>query len=241
MVSHGEDGELTDTERREFVERLRELKQDGSSLLVVGNIPDAAAARACHWMLGDATSADRRRLFVSTDWTLPGISDRLSTPSEQLRPDATTLITWSADERSAAATPPQPTRTEVAPVHVESERLAELGIAISEEIETFEAIAGELAPSELRVCFDSLTALLADYETDEIFRFLHVLIGRICSVRAMAHFHLPLEYDSDPVQRLAPLFDAVIELRVVDDRVQQRWHLRDEQIRSQWLTPSSAR
>lgn len=240
MVSHGEGGELTDTERRKFVSRLRELKENGSSLLVVGNVPDTAAAQACHWMLGDAESTNRRRLFVSTDVTLPSIANRLSATPKQLRADATTLITWSADERSAAATP-QPMDAKVPPIHIESDRLAELGIVISEEIETFEAIAGELAPSELRVCFDSLTALLADYETDEIFRFLHVLIGRICSVRAMAHFHLPLEYDSAPVQRLAPLFDAVIELRVVDDRVQQRWHLRDEQIRSQWLTPSPAR
>lgn len=240
MVSHSEDAELTDTERREFVSRLRALKRGGSSLLVVGSIPDTAAVQACRWMLGDAASADRRRLFVSTDFALPGVTDRLPTSSERLRPDATTLVTWSADARSAA-TPPSPMRTDVTPVHVESERLSELGIAISEEIRTFETIAGELAPSELRVCFDSLTALLADYEIDEIFRFLHVLIGRIRNVRAMAHFHLPLEYDSDPVRRLAPLFDAVIELRVDGDRVQQRWHLRDEDISSQWLNPSSAR
>lgn len=240
MVSHGEDDGLTDVERRKFVSRLRELKQNGSSLLVVGNIPDTAAAQACHWMLGDTTAADRRRLFVSTDSALPSIADRLSAPSEQLQPNTTTLITWTATARSATTTPPQPMDTGVPPVHVESDRLAELGITISQEIKTFENIAGELAPSELRVCFDSLTALFTDYEPDEIFRFLHVLIGRIRSVQAMAHFHLHVDYDSNPVQQLAPLFDAVIELRVEDGQAQQRWHLRDEKIASQWLTPSSA-
>lgn len=241
MVSHEKGDELTDTERRKFVSKLRELKRNGSSLLVVGSIPDTTAAQACHWMLGDTESADRRRLFVSTDRNLPTITDRLSTSPEQLRPDTTTLITWTANARSTAATPPQPMHTGVTPVHVERDQLSELGIAISQEIKTFENIAGELTPSELRVCFDSLTALFTDYETGEIFRFLHVLIGRIRSVQAMAHFHLPLAHDSDPVQQLAPLFDAVIELRVVGDQAQQRWHLRDEKITSQWLTPSSSR
>lgn len=240
MVSHDKGDDLTDTERNTFVSRLKELKQNGSSLLIVGNIPDTTAAQACHWMLGNANSTDRRRLFISTDSNLPSITDRLSTSSEQLHADTTTLITWSANARSTTATPPQPMATEVTPVHVESNQLSELGITISQEIKTFEAIAGELAPSELRVCFDSLTALYTDYTADAIFRFLHILIGRIRTVQAMAHFHLPLDYDSNQVQQLAPLFDAIIELRVVDDQCQQQWHLQAEEIRSQWLTPTSS-
>lgn len=241
MRSHDEGDELTDAERREFVSRLRELKRNGSSLLVVGNAPDTAAVQACRWMVGDATSANRYRLFVSTDADLPSITDRLAVPPEELQLDTTTLVTWTASARSTAATPQRPMDAELPPVHVESDRLAELGITISEEIETLEVIAGEFAPSELRVCFDSLTALFADYETEKVFQFLHVLIGRVRSVRAMAHFHLPVDYDSDVVKRLAPLFDAVIELRTVDDRTQQRWHLQGEEITSPWLTPAATR
>lgn len=241
MVSHDGSGELTDTERREFVSRLRELKQKGASLLVVGNVSDATAAQGCHWMLGDTESTDRRRLFVSTSGTLPSITNRLSTPLEQLRPDTTTLVTWTAESRNTAtASPPQPPNSTITPVHVESEQLSELGITISREIKAFEDIAGELVPSELRICFDSLSALFAEYDSDEIFRFLHVLIGRIRSVRAMGHFHLPVDRDSELVQQIAPLFDATIELRSVDGRVQQRWHLRDGDITSNWLTLSPA-
>lgn len=239
MVSHDRGDELTDTERREFVSRLRELKRDGAALLVVGNVPDAAAAHACQQTLGDTASANRRHLFVSTNATGPSITDRLSAPLERLRPETTTLVTWTAESRSTAATPPpQPPRSGIAPVHVENEQLSELGIAISREIKAFEDTGREFAPSELRICFDSLSAVFADCDRDKIFRFLHVLIGRVRSVRAMAHFHLPVDYDSELVRQFAPLFDATIELRSVDGRTQQRWHLHDEELTSNWLTPS---
>ncbi|MFC4549797.1 MULTISPECIES: DUF7504 family protein [Halorussus] len=240
MVSHDEGSGLTDTERQRFVSTLQNLKQNGSSLLVVGSVPDSAATQACHRMLGDVTARDRRRLFVSTDPALPTVTDRLSASHERLRSDRTTLVTWTAKSRSAATASPSHQSSDGIPtVSVESDRLADLGIAISREIEAFEEIAVELAPSELRVCFDSLSALVADYEREEVFRFLHVLVGRIRSVQAMAHFHLPVDYDSELVAQFAPLFDAIIELRIVDDRAQQRWHLRDENITSQWLTPST--
>ena len=240
MVSHDEGEDLTDTERRTFVSRLQDLKQNGSSLLIVGNVPDTAATRACHWMLGDAASTDRRRLFVSTECGLPTVTDRLSTPPERLDPKTTKLVTWTADSRSTTAPPsPQSPNARVTPARVGSEKLSELGIAISREIEAFEEIASGLAPSELRICFDSLAALLADYDRNEIFQFLHVLIGRIRSVQAMAHFHFPVDHDSKPVRQFAPLFDATIELRIVDGQPRQRWHLHDEDITSDWLTPST--
>lgn len=244
MVSRGESGELTDTDRSTFVSKLQELKQTGSSLLVVGNVPDTAAVQACHWMLGDDTVTDRRRLFVSTDPDLPNISDRLSTAPDQFRPETTELVTWTAASRGVATAapsrPPQPPYDDISPTRVEGDGLGELGVAISRKIEAFEEVAGGLAPSELRICFDSLTALCANHDHGAVFRFLHVLVGRVRSARAMAHFHFPVEYDSEQVQRLVPLFDATIELRIADGRPQQRWHLRDENITSGWLTPSAS-
>lgn len=242
MASNDDTAELTDTQRSTFASKLRELKQKGSSLLVVGNVPDAAAVQACHWMLGDDTVTERRRLFISTDPDLPTISDRLSTPPDRLHPETTKLVTWTAASRSVATTslsqPPQPPYEEITPVHVESDQLAKLGIAISREIEAFEEIAGGLSPSELRVCFDSLTALSANYDAREIFQFLHILIGRIRNVNGMAHFHFPVDYASKQVKQIAPLFDATIELRIADGKPQQRWHLRDVDLTSGWLTPS---
>lgn len=243
MVSQGDDDDgVTDTDRSAFVSKLRELKEDGSALLVVGSVPDTAAIEACHWLFGDDTVRERRRLFVSTDPDRPGISDRLSTPPDQLHPETTRLVTWTAASRSTATTspsrPPEPPYDEIEPVRVESDDLGELGIAISREIETFEDVAGGLSPSELRVCFDSLAALSANCDRSEVFQFLHVLVGRIRSARAMAHFHLPVDYDSTIVRQFTPIFDAAIELRIADGTPEQRWHLLEEGLSSEWLTPS---
>ncbi|MFC4451107.1 MULTISPECIES: DUF7504 family protein [Halorussus] len=241
MVSQEADTGLSDTNRETFVRELQELKEYGSSLLVVGDVPDAAAVKACHWMLGDETVQDRRRLFVSTSPDLPDISERLSTSPDRLHPETTKLVTWTAKSRSATTAspvrPPQLPYEGVDPSHVESDKLAELGIAISREIEAFEEIAGELSPSELRVCFDSLTALSAEYDQQKVLQFLHILIGRIQSVRGMAHFHFPVEYDSKHVKQFAPLFDATVELQIADGQPEQRWHLREADITSGWLTP----
>lgn len=242
MVSQDDGSGLTDTDHRTFVSRLQELKRNGSSLLVVGEVPDSAAVQACHWMLGDDSVRDRRRLFVLTAPDQPGVDDRLSTSPARLHPETTTLVTWTADSRSAVtsvpARPPEPPYDEIEPVRVESDRLAEVGITVSSEIEAFEETAGGLSPSELRLCFDSLAALAAEYDHEKLFRFLHVLIGRVRSVRAMAHFHFPVAYDSTVVKTLEPLFDATVELRIADGEPEQRWHLHDEDITSGWLTPS---
>jgi len=244
MVSQGEGGELTDTDRSAFVSKLRELKRSGSSLLVVGNVPDSAAVDACHWMLGDETVTERRRLFVSTKPDAPRISDRLSASPDRLDPETTAIVSWTAASRSAATAspsePPQPPSEGIEPIRVESGQLSELGVAIAREVEAFEEAADGLSPSELRVCFDSLVPLSAACENAALFRFLHVLIGRIRSAGAMAHFHFPVAHDSRQVRELVPLFDATIELRIADGRTQQRWHLREENLSSGWLTPSAS-
>lgn len=242
MVSHEDDNDPTDTDHHTFVSRLRELKQNGSSLLIVGEVPDSAAVQACHWMLGDSSVRDRRRLFVLTAPDRPSVADRLSTSPARLRPETTRIVRWTTESRSAVtaapARPPEPPYEEFEPVQVGSDRLAELGITVSSEIEAFEETAGGLAPSELRLCFDSLATLSAEYDHEKLFQFLHVLIGRVRSVRAMAHFHFPVTYDSTAVTELEPLFDATVELRISNGEPEQRWHLSDEDITSAWLTPS---
>lgn len=243
MVSSGGEDEPAEADRDAFVSKLQELKRKGSALLVVGNVPDSAAVEACNWMLGDDAMADRRRLFVSTDPDSPSISDRLATSPDRLRPETAALVTWTATSRSAAtgvSGPPEPPYDGITPTRVESSTLGALGVAISREIEAFEEVDDGLAPSELRVCFDSLVALSANYDDGAVFRFLHVLVGRIRSVRAMAHFHFPVEYDSERVRRLAPLFDATIELRVAEGQPQQRWHLQGDDITSDWIAPSDS-
>lgn len=60
------------------------------------------------------------------------------------------------------------------------------------------------------VCIDSLTAMLRERGTEEVFQFLHVLTGYIKRAGAYAHIHLdPGAHDSQTIRTLEPLFDAV--------------------------------
>mgnify|MGYP000618490539 CR=1 FL=1 len=112
--------------------------------------------------------------------------------------------------------------------------LSDLGVAITESIERFEAVAGSFDPAELRIGVDPLSAL-DGYDTRSAFGFLHVLGQQVRDAKGMAHVRLAREYDTREVRTLAPLFDAVVELRLDGYRLEQRWHLLDEGIVSDWL------
>ena len=119
---------------------------------------------------------------------------------------------------------------------LETDGLAELGIEISNAIDEFERESGALSSGELRVCLDSLTPLVETHDHESLFRFLHVLTGRIKTVNGMGHFHLPAEMDSRAVRTLLPVFDAAIELRMIGSDVEQRWHLVQRNVTTEWLS-----
>jgi len=113
--------------------------------------------------------------------------------------------------------------------------IAELGVDIGEAIQQFDAIAGGLEPAELRVGFDCVDTLLAEYDERTVFRFLHVLANDARAANGMAHVRLSQPFDADSTRLFAPLFDAVIELRLNGSEPEQRWHLRDADTVSEWL------
>jgi len=238
MVSRAAEEQLTDRERQQFTAALSRLKEQGAALLVVGNVLDHSYTQACSNMLGDDSAACRHRLFISTDTDLPSVSDRLASHHTQLTSETAKRLTWNSQSRSAASAA-HSAQPQIPSVHVDGDSLANLGIRISEAIAELDDLAGGLAPAELRVCFDSLQSLLSDYDQESVFRFLHILIGRLRTVHAMGHFHLPVDHDSEVVDLFSELFDATIELQIGDRQLQQRWHLHDVDITSEWLTLSS--
>lgn len=120
--------------------------------------------------------------------------------------------------------------------HVEGASLSQLGIAISQEIQTFSDQRGEIQPAELRICFDSLRPLLEEYDEKQVFRFLDLLVNRIRSTSGMGHFHLPLDPDDRLVHTFADIFDAVIELDTQDGQLVQRWDIQDRELTSGWIS-----
>ncbi|MGQ4556230.1 DUF7504 family protein [Halobellus sp. GM3] len=113
--------------------------------------------------------------------------------------------------------------------------IADIGIEIADAIEQFDAVAGGLAAAELRVAFDCVVSLLSTYDEQTVFRFLHVFANNVRLAGGMGHVRLPKPLDSETTQLLAPLFDAVVELRLDGTEAQQRWHFRDSEVASEWL------
>jgi hypothetical protein len=70
----------------------------------------------------------------------------------------------------------------------------------------------EDGPGATTVCFHSLSDLLAlTDDRQRLFRFLHVLRGRIQSADARAHYHLdPSQHDDESVRTFESLFDTVL-------------------------------
>ena len=86
--------------------------------------------------------------------------------------------------------------------------LTQLGVTISEFCEAWGAM------HTIRVCFHSLDDLLAHTAPEDAFHFVYVLMRRLSSVDAIAHFHLdPSSHDD----RIVSTFGAVFDEVVVDD------------------------
>lgn len=219
----GSDVEETDRQAAEFADALAELKQRGCLLLVAGP-DDEAGDAACRRLLGDAVSEPRRRLLVSA-----GRPD--TRVGEQVAPTTPTrTISYATLARSASAAE---TGSELGVPHREVVGdLGDLHAAIEEAVTALEPAGRSFETSELRLCVAGADALVASEGEKAVFRFLHSLAGTLREHDAMGHVHLPAAYDGPTVQLVAPLFDAVIEVR---EGPQQRWHLRDADITTDWL------
>lgn len=214
------------SETATFTQALASLKRTGSNILLVGAAGDAQHG-ACTRLLGDEGEGPRERLFVRT-----GDAD----VDERLPQTETTVIEYESTTRSAAAsaapsagTVPEPAR------HRSVAGLANLGTEMEDVITEATRRPGGLEPAQLRVCVDSLRPLLEEHGEEAVFRFLHGITREIGQARGMGHFHLPVSYDDATVRALVPLFDAVIEVRTRGDGHEQRWHLREAGLVTDWL------
>lgn len=252
MVQGGETGPVRSGGATEFARALDELKGRGSTLLVVGSVPEEMYARMSAKMLGDGDASNRRRLVVTPagasrrDTRLEGVSRRT--------PEWARIIEYETRARSSAAAVKSGTSAVSSPAsptnddgdadagvrdplaNVVDGEITELGAEIAKTIAQFDGIASGLAPAELRVAFDCLPSLLSEYDRRTVFRFLHVLGNNVRSVGGMGHFWLPQDRETEVVRLLEPLFDATVELRLDGHELAQRWHFRDAEISSEWLS-----
>lgn len=222
-----------------FEDALAAMKLRGSVSLVVGNVPPEAYRRVSEQMLGDpSTGVERRRLLVVPDAERESALERLRATG-RADPSYARVVTTDGTARSAVADDGGCSAPAVDRV---DGSLGGVGGAVTDAIARFETVAGGLAPAELRVGVDAFAALNGG-GTETAFGFLHVLGRQVRDADGMAHVRLARAYDSRVVRTLEPLCDAVVELRLDGYRLEQRWHLREEEIVSDWLpvdTPGGA-
>ena len=91
--------------------------------------------------------------------------------------------------------------------------LTGIGIGLSEQLRRFD----EEGADRVRLCFYSLSTLLMYTELETVFRFLHVLSGRVDSIGALALFAIdPTTHEESTLNTLKQLFDGVIEVKLED-------------------------
>lgn len=208
-----------------ITQALAAMKRRGSNVLLVGTSSSHAHHGACRRLLGEETPTPRKRLFVFTDRDAR-VDERLPDAD----PSSAQVVDCANLTRSAAAVTGTTTvgRTRSASLS----DLPDLGDEVEAAIDD---LGDGLESAQLRVCVDSLRPMLEEHEERDVFRFLHAMTGDVRRVDGMGHYHFPVAYDDHRVRLLEPLFDAVVELRATAGGVQQRWHLRDPEVDSDWL------
>jgi hypothetical protein len=230
----------------EFAAALSRLKQRGSALLVVGNVTQELHQLACRQLMGDL-SMHRQRLFITTDGSSTDVRSAIAGETRHRNH----VIEYSTNCRSAveseAGTGAGGPQTEPAmgigiDAEMDSETASytsacspsDLTAAIVHNIQNIEREAEPLAQGELRVCIDSLSPLIESNHREIPLRLVRYTAIVTQRRQGIVHAHLPVSPNTELAYLFEPLVDAVVELRIIDGSPQQRWHLLDDQMISDW-------
>lgn len=222
---HGSDG---------FPGTLSTLKSNGANVLVVGTVPDDVRLRASRQLLGAPEGPPRRRILAFTGYDATSVDQRLPARSSR-DPDHLQVVVDDVDVRSAVPEPGgDAAGTDPAITRIASGDLSEFGTALTDAIDDLDEVAEGLDPAELRLCLDSVAALIDRHDRSSVLVLLHLLTERVNRVDGIGHYHLPVDRDAELVSTFVPLVDVTVALRVRDGRAEQRWHLADG-TSSEWL------
>ena len=228
-----------------FRDSLAELKAGGCNLLVTGEVGADVTDAMSRRLLGSADHP-RKRVVVLADRTLAD-ADRVlpagvapDDPDVALVDHALSTRSGTATANASAAdgpTPGQPTAAQTPRTESDTNEASpdRLRCDVSTALVDQEMAGSGLDPAELRLSLVTLRTLLDRYGVDAVERLVRGVRAHVTGLSGMAHYHLPLPDDAEPVERLAPLFDARIELRAESGvGPEQRWHL-PEQGTSPWI------
>ena len=192
-------------------ESIPDFVDEADSVLLLGALDSPAEQAVCTALLGADPPAN---LVLVTLTQPPG--ERLAVCRRALGalPGRTAIVDVGDSARSAGRVGGAGADDDSVTVDsvADPTDLMRMGITISQRLADFEE--GD-APTAL--CFHSLTALHQFVDDQRaLFRFVHILRGRVRAAGARAHFHLdPDAHEDEVVALFRPLFDATV--RVDDD------------------------
>lgn len=145
-------------------------------------------------------------LFVTTNESAGPILDDIEERIGRL-PDQLRVVDCVAERQGTEGRYP-PERVEYVSSPAD---LTGIGIGVSEQLRRF----ADADTERTRICFYSLSTLLMYAELETVFRFLHVLSGRVDSIGALGLFALdPTTHEESTVNTLKQLFDGLIEVKL---------------------------
>lgn len=228
-----------DADRRSepLTRNLRELKEQGCSLLVVN---DAESVDAICTRLGGESHHERRRCYVPITTTVASVLDRHA-PTPQNGALFGVVDVTATEAVRGIATPIQPGQLDVDAewyTRIDDLRdLSEIVTQIEGHLGRFADRGGAFGPGEVRLCVESLDPFLGqDGDDPDLQQFLESVTQLVRDHRAMGHFHVASGTAPEMLAAIEPYFDATIRVRTTGDgTVQQRWILRDSDLETDWL------
>jgi hypothetical protein len=182
-----------------------------SNVMLLAPSFETSGAQACGELLSVERPSQENVLAVILSDSPDDWLDRWDRTVGPERPAKTSFVTANEQTRSVAAAG---SASNVLPgnmtIHTTSSPsdLTGLGMRISEQLSEWEADDNRIV-----VDFDSLTTLLEYGDKRKVFKFVHVLKGRVEAAGATAHYHMdPTAHSTEEVNTFKSLMDAVVEV-----------------------------
>ena len=199
MWSFGRSG-LVETAKDHLFAAHQSTFVDDGSVLLRGRTDRSNTRDACVHLL-TASGAAGAVVFVTADPT-----EQLAAWRERLEgsPARISIVTPAEDPLSDVEWL-TPAEAEVVPV-TDASDLKALGTTIADSIDPSRTPAGGVT-----VCCDILGELIRRFELQTVFRFLHLLAGRIRRAGALAHFHFEAgNYPDAVANMITPAFERTL-------------------------------
>lgn len=227
-----------DDDPRAFRSMLQELRADGCTVLVTGDVNVDLTADVTPAFFGSPAERRRRILALVGHEPTHGTVDRLLPADVSPYAESVSVVEHRPGVRSAAVVPTGARPESGTPERVDAESdgsLDGLTTTLTRVVADEETGPGSLEPACLRLCVVHLADLLAEYETEAVARFCRIVGAQVRGLSGMAYFHLGTPPGHHAVSRLAPAVDARIDLARRDGAPVQRWHVHEYDYETGWF------